>query len=119
LAESVAPKEVVLIWNDALFNENYKTVEKYTSRTSSKYMDSLGGISGLSRIYQNSANKNGRNKITIISQSINGDSAIVKYESFYPKQAPTLFWQDTVLLENGIWKLAPQHVKVSTTWDGL
>lgn len=104
------PTDVVVMWHTGLYDENYDLVEKHTSTTSVDYIKNKGGIARLIKNYQDNADKEGRGLIEIISHSINADKAIVNYKSYYRKTGVTVFFQDTLFLEDEIWKVAPQFV---------
>jgi len=104
------PTDVVVMWHTGLYDENYDLVEKHTSTTSVDYIKKKGGIARLIKNYQDNAVKEGRGLIEIISHSINADKAIVNYKSYYRKTGVTIFFQDTLFLEDEIWKVAPQFV---------
>ena len=104
------PTDVVVMWNTGLYDANYDLVEKHTSATSADYIKNEGGLSGIIKTYQDNADKEGRGLIEIISHSINADKAIVNYKSYYRKTGATIFFQDTLFLEDELWKVAPQFV---------
>jgi hypothetical protein len=104
------PTDVVVMWKTGLYNANYDLVEKHTSATSVDYIKNKGGIAGIIKSYQDNADKEGRGLIEIISHSINADKAIVNYKSYYRKTGATIFFQDTLFLEDELWKVAPQFV---------
>ena len=104
------PTDVVVMWHTGLYDENYDLVEKHTSTTSIDYIKNKGGIARIIKNYQDNADKEGRGLIEIISHSINADKAIVNYKSYYRKTGVTVFFQDTLFLEDEIWKVAPQFV---------
>ncbi len=104
------PTDVVVMWHTGLYDENYDLVEKHTSTTSIDYIKNKGGIARIIKNYQDNADKEGRGLIEIISHSINTDKAIVNYKSYYRKTGVTVFFQDTLFLEDEIWKVAPQFV---------
>lgn len=107
------PADVVVMWNNGLYDANYDLVEKHTSSTSVNFIEKNNGLLGLIKKYHNSANKEGRGLIEIISHSVSGDKAIVNYKALYDKTGDTLFLQDTLFLEDEVWKVAPQFVKVT------
>jgi len=104
------PTDVVVMWHTGLYDKNYDLVEKHTSTTSVDYIKSKGGIVRLIKNHQDSADKEGRGLIEIISHSTNADKAIVNYKSYYRKTGATVFFQDTLFLEDKVWKVAPQFV---------
>ncbi len=104
------PTDVVVMWHTGLYDKNYNLVEKHTSTTSVDYIKNKGGIVRLIKNYQDNADKEGRGLIEIISHSINADKAIVNYKSYYRKTGATVFFQDTLFLEDKVWKVAPQFV---------
>lgn len=104
------PTDVVVMWNTGLYDANYDLVEKHTSATSADYIKNEGGLSGIIKTYQDNADKEGRGLIEIISHSINADKAIVNYKSYYRKTGATIFFQDSLFLEDELWKVAPQFV---------
>jgi len=104
------PTDVVVMWHTGLYDKNYDLVEKHTSTTSVDYIKNKGGIARLIKNYQDKANIEGRGLIEILSHSINADKAIVNYKSYYRRTGATVFFQDTLFLEDEIWKLAPQFI---------
>jgi len=104
------PTDVVVMWHTGLYDKNYDLVEKHTSITSIDYIKNKGGIAELIKHYQDNAVKEGRGLIEIISHSINADKAIVNYKSYYRKTGATVFFQDTLFLEDETWKVAPQFL---------
>ena len=46
-----------------------------------------------------------------IHEEISGDSAVVVYRVQYGADK-IKYWMDKVLREDGVWKVAPQHVKM-------
>ena len=99
--------EVVDIWNDALYEGNIELARKHTSHTASEYLEALGGLEGLSEIYQGS--RDNRPEHVFKELTIDGDVAHVKYISNY-KDGSVKEYEDTLFREDGVWKVAPQHV---------
>ena len=104
------PTDVVVMWHTGLYDKNYDLVDKHTSITSIDYIKNKGGLAELIKNYQDNAVKEGRGPIEIISHSINADKAIVNYKSYYRKTGATVFFQDTLFLEDETWKVAPQFL---------
>ncbi len=104
------PTDVVVMWHTGLYDKNYDLVDKHTSITSIDYIKNKGGLAELIKNYQDNAVKEGRGLIEIISHSINADKAIVNYKSYYRKTGATVFFQDTLFLEDETWKVAPQFL---------
>lgn len=102
------PKEVVKIWNDALYEGNIELARKHTSITASEYLNKLGGLEGLSAKYQ--AGRDNFLETMIEEQSIDGNAARVIYTIYY-KDGSIKRWEDTLFQEEGIWKVAPQYVR--------
>ena len=110
LLPKAKPADVVIMWHTGLYNANYDLVEKHTSATAVDYIKNKGGIARVVKNYQDSADKEGRGLIELISHSVNADKAIVNYKSYYRKTGATIFFQDTLFLEDELWKVAPQFL---------
>jgi len=107
--EKPEPKDVIKTWNDALYDGNISLAEKYTSVTAADYIkDNWGSLGGLSKIFQQSINT--RASIIVNKQDINGRVSVVEYTAFYPDDS-VKEWTDTLFLERGVWKVAPQFAK--------
>jgi len=107
-SDSAGPMEAVGIWNDALYDGNIEVARKHTSHTSSEYLKQLDGLEGLSKSYQKG--RDNRPEKTYEKETIDGDVAHVIYTSNY-KDGSIKQWEDTLFREDGVWKVAPQHVR--------
>ena len=106
-SEAVTPSDAVGIWNNALYDGDIERARKHTSRTASEYLEGLDGLEGLSKIYQRG--RDNRPEKTYEEETIDGDVAHVVYISRY-KDGSIKRWEDTLYREDGVWKVAPQHV---------
>lgn len=107
--EKPEPEDVIKTWNDALYDGNIPLARKYTSITASDYIkNTWGSLEGLSKILQQSINN--RASIIVNKQDINGRVSVVEYTAFYPDNS-VKEWMDTLFLESGVWKVAPQFAK--------
>jgi len=105
----LAPKQAARAWNDALLDGNLETAARLTSATSREYVTkNFGSLKALSERYRSGGLAN--MVVDDIHEEISGESAIVIYRVKYESGA-VKYWMDKLLLEDGIWKLAPQHVK--------
>ena len=95
-------------WDTALYQKDVATAEALTSNTSLAYLDKeFGGIEGLAKIYPTDTNPCNYEEPSI--ESVN--KATVKYVCTYPDGKRKL-WRDTCYKEDGMWKVAPQHVQM-------
>jgi len=105
------PSEVIRIWNDALYDSDIELAQKHTSKTSNDYISkSFGSLMGLVNRYQST--KFNRPRCTTDSQSISFKTAKVVYTCVYLDDS-IIVWEDTLYLEEGIWKVAPQFTRVT------
>lgn len=105
------PSEVIRIWNDALYDGDIELARKHTSKTSFEYFRStVGWFEGLVQLYQKT--KNNRPRCVADNQTIKGSTARVVYTCFYPDNSIKQY-EDILFFEEGIWKVAPQFVRVT------
>ncbi len=108
--DTLSPWLTVRAWNDALRDSNAETAERLTSKTveGTKYWKNVNGIAGLVKIFEK-----GRDNFmpcTLLREAINSKQATVAYRC-PRKDGSVRIWQDILLQENGVWKVAPQHVQ--------
>lgn len=102
------PSEVVILWHESMHDGEVQTLERYTSETASTYIaDRYGTLSDFSIVYYT---RQSRGHARIINADISGDVATVVSISCYD-DGRQQEWEDTLFLEDGIWRLAPQFVR--------
>lgn len=107
-----SPYKSVRLWNDALLNGNIKRAKALSHTTSSDYFERMyQGIEGLSAVYQKAREANGGSKSELEYEILKGDKATVAYIVYY-KNGAIKKYTDTLIKEDGIWKVAPQYVKI-------
>ena len=106
-----SPYRSVRVWNQSLRDGKVEKAKSLTSKESEKYMqDTFDGIEGLAKIYENAVNTKGIGKSKKVFSSVNGNVAFVIYLVSYGDGAVKL-WADQLLKEDGVWKVAPEHVR--------
>ncbi|MHC4251517.1 MAG: hypothetical protein ACYS9X_20555 [Planctomycetota bacterium] len=108
---TLTPYEAARLWNDSLRNGDVETAKTLTSRSSDSYVKAaFGSIEDLSKRFQEAPLDD--MKVACIHTEISGERAVVIYRCQY-KNGDIKYWMDTLLLEDSIWRLAPQCVKMS------
>lgn len=108
---SLSPQQVVEAWNTALSNGDIEAAKRYTSSTSTDYIrDSFGSLDALSKKYQTNLSA-GKKKTIYEEEKVDADAARVIYTTYYP-DGSIKRWEDTLFREEGVWKVAPQYVRM-------
>ncbi len=103
-----SPSEATLIWNNALQDGDIVTAERYTSQSSTAYIQrAFGSLAGLAKLYETIEDGY---KTSITDEIIRGNIAIVKYQVVYANGSISN-WRDKLFYEDGLWKLAPQYAR--------
>ena len=103
------PSEVVVEWHEAMHDGDIETAERYTSETAASHIENeFGSMTEYSMVYYT---RQSRGNAHLIDHYINGDVATVVSISCYD-DGTQREWEDTLFLEEGVWKVAPQYVTV-------
>lgn len=110
------PEDVVRDWNNSLKNRDLAQAKSLTSIKSFSYIDSKwGSLESLSEIYVENGNHSDHEDIIVdVDYAKSGKEAIVTYICFYNSKENYAVkeWRDLVVLENGIWRVAPEYAVV-------
>jgi len=115
--QKLTPYEACMRWNNALGDGKLDLARKLTSQTSFTYLQkTFKGLEGLSGKYRKSSDPYIAESESEVETRIDGRESIVVYDVTY-RSGTRKRWRDRLLLEDGIWKVAPQYVEVQRLRD--